>query len=198
MSAENSPPAVLKGRIVIYSIVGCPHCLQAKSTLQDLKLPFTDVSVDRFPPRVREWVKEKTGKTSVPQIFFNKEYVGGNKEFQEAIKDDDKFQALLDEVRNNEITDDTDPLLPSPSEAIGSPKNLTGDFHCEMDEYAAFVNELRESGIVKDRKPGGLKAICSSKTRDAFTGKDFVEWVMKTKNVDKPKAIGNNKHALEK
>ena len=50
-----------------------PHCLQAKSTLQDLKLPFVDVSVDRFPPYVREWVKEKTGKTSVPQIFFNKE-----------------------------------------------------------------------------------------------------------------------------
>ena len=136
MSGENSPPPVLKGRIVIYSIIGCPHCLQAKSTLQDLKLPFTDVSVDRFPPRVREWVKEKTGKTSVPQIFFNKEYVGGNKEFQEAIKDNDKFQALLEEVRNNEVTDDTDPLLPSPSEALGSPKNLTGDFHCEMDEYA--------------------------------------------------------------
>ena len=29
-------PKVLKGRIVVYSIVGCPHCLQAKSTLQDL------------------------------------------------------------------------------------------------------------------------------------------------------------------
>ena len=38
-------PKVLKGRIVVYSIVGCPHCLAAKSTLQDLGLSqtFTDL-----------------------------------------------------------------------------------------------------------------------------------------------------------
>ena len=38
-------PKVLKGRIVVYSIVGCPHCLAAKSTLQDLgkSQPFTDL-----------------------------------------------------------------------------------------------------------------------------------------------------------
>ena len=78
--------------------MGCPHCLQTKSTLKDLKLPFTDVSVDRFPPYVREWLKEKTGKTSVPQIFFNKNYIGGNQEFQEIIKESDKFQPLLDDI----------------------------------------------------------------------------------------------------
>ena len=142
-----------------------PHCLQAKSTLQDLKLPFVDVSVDRFPPYVREWVKEKTGKTSVPQIFFNKEYIGGNKEFQETIKDDTKFQALLDEVQKNEVLDDKDPLLPNPADAINAPKSLTTDFHCELDEYAAFVNELKESGIVKDRKPGGLRGLCATKMK---------------------------------
>ncbi len=37
-----------KGRVVVYSIVGCPHCLKAKSTLQEKKLTFTDVSVDRY------------------------------------------------------------------------------------------------------------------------------------------------------
>ena len=40
-------PKVLKGRIVVYSIVGCPHCLAAKSTLQDLGLSqtFTDLEI---------------------------------------------------------------------------------------------------------------------------------------------------------
>ena len=178
-----------KGRVVIYSIVGCPHCLAAKSTLQDLKVPFTDVSVDRFPPHVREWVKEKTGKTSVPQIFFNKIYIGGNKEFQEAVKDESKFQELLEEIQNNEAPDDSDPLLPNPSEAVQASSSLTGEFHCELDEYAAFVHELKESGIVKDRRPGGLKGLCSTKLKDAFTGKEFVDWVMKAKNLDEEKAI---------
>ena len=132
---------VLTGRIVVYSIVGCPHCLQAKSTLQDLGLPFTDVSVDRFPPNVREWVKEKTGKTSVPQIFFNKHHIGGNAEFQALVKDDVKFQELVTDVTDNESPDETDPYLPNPADAIDVPKNLKGgaEFHCELDEYAAFV-----------------------------------------------------------
>ena len=85
----------LKGRIVVYSIVGCPHCLKAKSTLHDLKLTYTDVSVDRFPARVREWLKERTGRSSVPQIFFNAKHVGGNEEFQKLVKDQEEFDKVL-------------------------------------------------------------------------------------------------------
>ena len=65
-----------------------------------LGLPFIDVGVDRFPPNVREWLKEKTGKTSVPQIFFNKTHVGGNSEFQALIKDDAKFKDLVNYSEN--------------------------------------------------------------------------------------------------
>ena len=85
----------LKGRIVVYSIVGCPHCLKAKSTLRDLKLVYTDVSLDRFPARVREWLKERTGKSSVPQIFFNGTHVGGNEDFQKLVKDQKAFDQIL-------------------------------------------------------------------------------------------------------
>ena len=106
-----------------------------------LGLPFVDVSVDRFPPTVREWLKEKTKKTSVPQIFFNETHVGGNAEFQALVKDDAKFQELLNDVTNNEAPDESDPYLPNPADAIDVPKNLKGgaEFHCELDEYAAFV-----------------------------------------------------------
>ena len=104
-------------------------------------MPFIDVGVDRFPPNVREWLKEKTGKTSVPQIFFNKTHVGGNAEFQALIKDDAKFQELVNDVTENESLDESDPYLPNPADAIDVPKNLKGgaEFHCELDEYAAMV-----------------------------------------------------------
>ena len=46
MSAGSSTREML-GQIVVYSIVRCPHCIAAKNTLQDNKLPYTDVSVDR-------------------------------------------------------------------------------------------------------------------------------------------------------
>lgn len=39
----------MKGRIVVFSIVGCPHCLRAKNRLADLDLPYSDVNLDSFP-----------------------------------------------------------------------------------------------------------------------------------------------------
>ena len=34
--------------IVVYSIVGCPHCKAAKKRLRDENLQFLDVSVDKY------------------------------------------------------------------------------------------------------------------------------------------------------
>ena len=50
---------------------------------------------------LRSWLKLATGgKTSVPQIFFNKRYVGGNHELQQIMAAEDKqeWKLLLDEV----------------------------------------------------------------------------------------------------
>ena len=74
----------LKGRIMVYSIIGCPHCMRAKNTLQELSLPFVDINLDSFP-QCREPMKLKTGKTSVPQIFFNDIHIGGNEELQNLV-----------------------------------------------------------------------------------------------------------------
>ena len=56
-------------QIVVYSITGCPHCNAAKLKLKELNLNFVDVSVDRFPPYVREWLATNTGKTRC-KLFF--------------------------------------------------------------------------------------------------------------------------------
>ena len=50
---------------------------------------------------LRSWLKSATGgKTSVPQIFFNKRYVGGNHELQQVMsaKDKQEWNVLLQEV----------------------------------------------------------------------------------------------------
>ena len=35
----------LIGRVVVYTITGCPHCLAAKALLRDKAVPFLEVSV---------------------------------------------------------------------------------------------------------------------------------------------------------
>ena len=74
----------LKGRIVVFSIVGCPHCTAAKSTLSNHNLPYFDVNIEK-KPALREWLQKRVEKTSVPQIFFNDRYIGGNHDLQQLV-----------------------------------------------------------------------------------------------------------------
>jgi glutaredoxin len=75
---------VIKGQVIVYSIIGCPHCMKAKNTLQNMGIPYQDITLDAFP-QCREFVKERTGKRTVPQIFFNNIHVGGNDDLQKMV-----------------------------------------------------------------------------------------------------------------
>lgn len=75
-----------KGRALIYSIVGCPHCLRAKASLREHNIPFVDISIDQYDPKVRNELLEKTKVKTVPQIFFNEEFIGGNDDLQKLVR----------------------------------------------------------------------------------------------------------------
>ena len=53
---------------------------------------------------VREWVAKRTGKTSVPQIFFNSTYVGGNLELNKAFSNPERKAELLKVLEEEENT----------------------------------------------------------------------------------------------
>ena len=59
-----------KGRVTVFSITGCKHCKSAKKSLSELKIPYTEINLD-LHPQYRPFVSEKSGKNTVPQIFFN-------------------------------------------------------------------------------------------------------------------------------
>ena len=59
--------------------------MRAKNSLQEEGLPYTDISLDKFP-QCRQGVKERTGKHTVPQIFFNDIHVGGNDDLKKVVR----------------------------------------------------------------------------------------------------------------
>lgn len=73
------------GRVTVYSIQGCPHCVQAKAILGHLEVPVCDVDIGRHP-ELRARVKELTGCSTVPQIFFNSIHIGGNDDLQKLVR----------------------------------------------------------------------------------------------------------------
>lgn len=169
----------LKGQVVVYSIVGCPHCMKAKNTLREKGIPYTDISLDKFP-KCREELISKTGKKTVPQIFFNATHVGGNDDLQSLINDKERFDALLNDVITNEAPPDA-PQIPDPDTAV--PDSDVGDFTCELDEYAVLVKNLRASGLIKDHRRFLLVQ------KNTFVGKEFVDWIVKTKGLDRSVAV---------
>ena len=75
---------LLKGEVTIFSIVGCPFCIRAKGKFEELGLPFIDINLDRYKD-ARKIMIEKTGKKTVPQIFFNGKHIGGWSDFNNMV-----------------------------------------------------------------------------------------------------------------
>lgn len=147
--------------------------MRAKSSLQDLGIPYTDVSLDKYP-HARQDLQLRTGKRTVPQIFFNEKHIGGNEELLELLKDYERFQEALEILKTVPVGSDAPPV-PDPSTAIESAG--PGDIECEPDEYSELVKALRKSGIIKDHRSG------LTTYKNSFSGRDFVDWVVRTKEL---------------
>ena len=81
--------------ITIYTTPTCPYCLRAKALLRQRNLAFTEISV-ATDSQLRRELTERTGRTSVPQIFFGDAHVGGCDELHE-LHDEGKLDQLLAE-----------------------------------------------------------------------------------------------------
>ncbi|MEM7402991.1 MAG: glutaredoxin domain-containing protein [Myxococcota bacterium] len=66
-----------KKNIVIYTIATCPYCIKAKKLLRDHAINYREVDVSN-DPATRLWLYEKTGQSTVPQIFFEDRSIGGH------------------------------------------------------------------------------------------------------------------------
>ena len=62
--------------VIVYNTESCPYCVRARQLLESKNSSYTDIRVDE-EPQLRQEMFEKTGRTSVPQIFIGNEAIGG-------------------------------------------------------------------------------------------------------------------------
>ncbi|MBS0213003.1 MAG: glutaredoxin 3 [Proteobacteria bacterium] len=62
--------------ITVYSTAVCPYCVAAKNFLKARGRGWVEVRVDTDPEQRRAMI-ERSGRTSVPQIFVGDVHVGG-------------------------------------------------------------------------------------------------------------------------
>ena len=67
--------------VVIYTKSWCGHCMKAKGLLRRRGVAnWTEFDIEALPEKRREMIQRAGGRTSVPQIFVDGEYVGGSTE----------------------------------------------------------------------------------------------------------------------
>lgn len=62
--------------VTTYTKDWCPYCHKAKALLDSLKIEYKDIDVTNDPEKLQEAI-EKSGFTTVPQIFVNDKCLGG-------------------------------------------------------------------------------------------------------------------------
>jgi glutaredoxin 3 len=64
-------------KVVIYTSSLCGFCYKAKSLLKRKNIRFDEINVDINYEKKKEMINRSNGRTSVPQIFFNDQHIGG-------------------------------------------------------------------------------------------------------------------------
>ena len=64
------------GRVTVFASAGCSHCARAKAFLDARGVPYAVIDLTTRPARLADQ-RALTGSSSVPQVLFNREVVGG-------------------------------------------------------------------------------------------------------------------------
>ncbi|MBD3669632.1 MAG: glutaredoxin 3 [Gammaproteobacteria bacterium] len=79
--------------IDIYTTQFCPFCVRAKMLLDKKGVAYNEIPVDQQPEK-RSEMEQRSGGTSVPQIFINGKHIGGCDEMYE-LEMDEELDKLL-------------------------------------------------------------------------------------------------------
>ena len=86
-----APQAAKPLDVTVFSRDGCPYCVRAKGMLHDADIQFEELVLNR--DFHESTIRAVSGRTTVPQIFINGEYIGGSEELEHYLNDSVKAAA---------------------------------------------------------------------------------------------------------
>ena len=148
----------LKGRISFFSRSNCRDCTAVRSFFREKGLKFVEINVDVYPSREKELV-ERTGASSVPQIFFNEKLFGGLVALN-SLRNSGEFDQRLSGMLGRKCPDD------APAPPVYGFDDHEDD---TVDELIAIVRVLRQKLPIQDRLMK-MKIV-----NNCFSGAEMVE-----------------------
>ena len=123
---------------------------------------YVEINIDVFPRRVKELI-ERTGSSSVPQIFFNEKLLGGLVALN-SLRNSGMLEEKLKELLSEKCPDAAPEV---PLYGMDDPEED------RMDEMVGVVKVLRQKMFIQDRVMK-LKMV-----RNCFCGAEMVNEILK-------------------
>ncbi|KAK6940113.1 DEP domain [Dillenia turbinata] len=140
-TVDTTQPIVTKGRVILYTRLGCQDCKQARLFLHSKRLRYVEINIDVYPSRKME-LEKIAGSSAVPKVFFNDILIGGLTELRamnETGEIEDKIDYLTREA----------PSLSAPMPPLSGEDDASSSG--SMDELALIVLKMKNSVAIKDR-----------------------------------------------
>ncbi|KAH7567827.1 hypothetical protein JRO89_XS07G0159600 [Xanthoceras sorbifolium] len=136
---EPPQPLVMRGRILLYTRLGCQDSKEARLFLYQKRLRYVEINIDVYPGRKLE-LEKIAGSSAVPKVFFNEILIGGLSELKGldvSGRLEEKIEYLVTEVPSVEA-----PLPPLSGE---------DDVSCRgaIDELAVIVRKMKAQLLLR-------------------------------------------------
>lgn len=82
---------------MLYTTHYCPYCIRARDLLDEKGVAYKDIAVDH-DPQLRREMMERSGRSTVPQIWIGEQHIGGSDELM-LLERQGNLDELLDRVR---------------------------------------------------------------------------------------------------
>ena len=69
-------------KVTMYSGDPCPYCGAAKALLKSKNVEFEEFDIWKDPAKAKEMLQRTNGKRTIPQMFIDDYYIGGNDDLQ--------------------------------------------------------------------------------------------------------------------
>ncbi|KAK9275338.1 hypothetical protein L1049_022602 [Liquidambar formosana] len=179
----NREEKVLKGRISFFSRSNCRDCTAVRTFLREKGFKFFEINIDVYPTREKE-LKERTGSSSVPQIFFNEKLFGGLVALN-SLRNSGGFDERVKEMLTRKCPDDA----PAPPVYGFDDPEEEED---RTDEMVGIVRVLRQRLPIQDRLMK-MKIV-----KNCFAGSEMVEVMIQHSDCGRTKAIEIGKELARK
>ncbi|KAH6782417.1 electron carrier/ protein disulfide oxidoreductase [Perilla frutescens var. frutescens] len=166
-------PIAMKGRIILYTRLGCQDCTEARRYLQRKGLKYVEINIDVYPSRKLE-LEKIAGSSTVPRVFFNEILIGGLSELKK-LEDSGKLGEKIEYVVSEE------PSYEAPLPPLSGEDDLSSGG--VIDELALIVQKMKGSISIKDR------FYKMRRYTDCFQGKDAVDFLSEDQYLEREDAV---------